>query len=79
MAARYAGAPCPVGEPLVNVALHTAMSLAYPLPTPGQEGVGEPGPLKVPPDELGKVLGTRQITVARWRRELALIDRPLAG
>ena len=31
-----------------NVALHTAMSLAYPLPTPGQEGFGEPGPVTVP-------------------------------
>ena len=62
-----------------NVALHTAMSLAYPLPTPGQEGVGEPGPLKVPAGELGKVLGTRQISLARGRHELALIDRPLAG
>ncbi|MBL8526903.1 MAG: metallophosphoesterase [Burkholderiales bacterium] len=62
-----------------NVALHTAMSLAYPLPTPGQEGVCEPGPVKVPAGELGKLLGTRQITVARGRRELALIDRPLAG
>jgi 3',5'-cyclic AMP phosphodiesterase CpdA len=31
-----------------HIALHTAMSLAYPLPTPGQEGVGEPGPVKVP-------------------------------
>ena len=30
-----------------NVALHTAMSLAYPLPTPGQAGIGEPGPVTV--------------------------------
>ncbi|WP_347262145.1 metallophosphoesterase [Rudaea sp.] len=60
-----------------NVALHTAMSLAYPLPTPGQEGVGEPGPLKVPAGELGKRLGIRQLSVVRGKRELALIDRPL--
>jgi hypothetical protein len=60
-----------------HIALHTAMSLAYPLPTPGQAGIGEPGPLKVPAGELGKVLGTRQLTVVPGRSELALIDRPL--
>jgi hypothetical protein len=60
-----------------HVALHTAMSLAYPLPKPGQEGIGEPGPVKVPAGELGKLLGTRQLTVVRGKRELALIDTPL--
>ncbi len=62
-----------------NVALHTAMSLAYPLPTPGQEGIGEPGPVKVPAGELGKLLGTRQISVVRGKHELAMVDRPLEG
>jgi 3',5'-cyclic AMP phosphodiesterase CpdA len=60
-----------------NVSLHTAMSLAYPLPSPGQAGVGEPGPVKVAAGELGKLLGTRQVTVVRGKNELALIDRPL--
>ena len=60
-----------------NVALHTAMSLAYPLPTPGQQGIGEPGPVTVPAGELGRLLGTRQVTVVRGRHELALIDTPL--
>jgi 3',5'-cyclic AMP phosphodiesterase CpdA len=60
-----------------NVALHTAMSLAYPLPTPGQEGIGEPGPVKVPAGELGKLLGTRQLTVVRGKHELALVDTPI--
>jgi Icc protein len=60
-----------------NVSLHTAMSLAYPLPTPGQAGIGEPGPVKVPAGELGKLLGTRQVSVIRGHNELALIDRPL--
>ena len=60
-----------------HVALHTAMSLAYPLPTPGQEGIGEPGPLKVPAGELGKRLGTRELVVVRGKHELALIDTPL--
>jgi len=62
-----------------NVAMHTAMSLAYPLPTPGQEGIGEPGPVKVPAGELGKLLGTRQISVVRGKSELAMVDRPLEG
>jgi 3',5'-cyclic AMP phosphodiesterase CpdA len=60
-----------------HVSLHTAMSLAYPLPTPGQEGIGEPGPVTVPAGELGKLLGTRQINLVRGQSELALIDRPL--
>jgi hypothetical protein len=60
-----------------HVSLHTAMSLAYPLPTPGQEGIGEPGPVKVPAGELGKLLGTRQVSLVRGQSELALIDRPL--
>jgi Icc protein len=60
-----------------HIALHTAMSLAYPLPTPGQAGIGEPGPVKVPAGELGKLLGTRQLSVVRGRHELALIDKPL--
>ena len=62
-----------------SVALHTAMSLAYPLPTPGQEGIGEPGPVKVPAGELGKLLGTRQISLIRGKSELAMVDRPLEG
>ena len=62
-----------------HIALHTAMSLAYPLPTPGQAGIGEPGPVTVPAGELGKLLGTRQLSVVRGRQELALIDTPLEG
>ena len=60
-----------------NIALHTAMSLAYPLPTPGQQGIGEPGPVTVPAGELGKLLGTRRVDVVRGNHRLALIDTPL--
>jgi 3',5'-cyclic AMP phosphodiesterase CpdA len=60
-----------------NVALHTAMSLAYPLPTPGQDGFGEPGPVTVPAGQLGKLLGTRQVQVVRGRHALATIDTPI--
>jgi 3',5'-cyclic AMP phosphodiesterase CpdA len=60
-----------------HVALHTAMSLAYPLPTPGQAGIGEPGPVTVPAGELGKRLGTRELHVVRGRHALAIVDTPL--
>jgi Icc protein len=60
-----------------NVALHTAMSLAYPLPTPGQAGFGEPGPVTVPAGQLGKLLGTRQVRVVRGKHALATIDTPI--
>jgi len=62
-----------------NVALHTAMSLAYPLPAPGQAGIGEPGPVTVPSTELAKVLGTRRIEVIPGRNELAMADMPFDG
>ena len=62
-----------------TVALHTAMSLAYPLPTPGQEGIGEPGPMKVPAGELGKLLGIRKLNLVRGTTALAMIDKPLEG
>jgi Icc protein len=62
-----------------NVALHTAMSLAYPLPTPGQAGIGEPGPVTVPAGELGKLLGTRQLSILPGKRQVALIDTPLGA
>jgi 3',5'-cyclic AMP phosphodiesterase CpdA len=60
-----------------NVALHTAMSLAYPLPTPGQAGFGEPGPVTVPAGQLGRLLGTRQVRVVRGKHALATIDTPI--
>jgi hypothetical protein len=60
-----------------NVAFHTAMSTAYPQPAPG--AAQSPGPLKVAAGELGKLLGTRELTVVRGARELAMVDRPIAG
>ncbi len=60
-----------------HVALHTAMSLAYPLPTPGQAGFGEPGPVTGPGGQLGKLLGTRQVQVVRGTHALATIDTPI--
>ncbi len=62
-----------------NIALHTAMSLAYPLPTPGQAGIGEPAPVTVPAGELGKRIGSREIRIVRGRGPLATIDHPLGA
>jgi 3',5'-cyclic AMP phosphodiesterase CpdA len=62
-----------------NVTLYTARSLAYPLPAPGQEGIGEPGPVTVSAGELGQRLGTRTLSVVSGQRELALVDTPLDG
>ena len=61
-----------------NVTLRTAMSLAYPLPTPGQAGIGEPGPVTVPAGELGKLIGIREINVVRGQNMLAMTDEPFA-
>ena len=58
-----------------HVAFHTAMSTAYPQPAPGT--AESPGPLKVPAGELGKLLGTRELTVVRGAHELAMVDRPI--
>jgi 3',5'-cyclic-AMP phosphodiesterase len=58
-----------------HIAFHTAMSTAYPQPAPGPGA--EPGPLKVPPGELRKVLGTTRISVVRGSHRLALVDEPL--
>ena len=58
-----------------NMTFHTARSTAYPQPLAGV-GPG-PGPLKVPPDQLQKMLGVTNVTVAP-RQKLTLTDFTLA-
>jgi 3',5'-cyclic AMP phosphodiesterase CpdA len=58
-----------------HITFHTAMSTAYPQPAPGAGP--EPGPLKVAPDELRRVLGTRQLSVVPAMGRVATFDRPL--
>lgn len=58
-----------------NITFHTARSTAYPQPLAGV-GPG-PGPLKVPSDQLPKMLGVTSVAVARHRK-LALTDSTLA-
>jgi 3',5'-cyclic AMP phosphodiesterase CpdA len=55
-----------------NMTFHTARSTAYPQPVAG-EGAG-PGPLKVPADQLPKMLGITSVSVVKHPRSLALTD-----
>jgi hypothetical protein len=58
-----------------QISFHTARSTAYPQPAPG---VGNgPGPLKVPADELTKMLGISTATLVRHPRSLTLSDATL--
>ncbi len=59
-----------------NVTFHTARSTAYPQPTAGM-GSG-PAPLKVPADQLPKMLGITSVSVVKHPRSLALSDRTIA-
>jgi 3',5'-cyclic AMP phosphodiesterase CpdA len=59
-----------------NVTFHTARSTAYPQPVAG-EGAG-PAPMKVPADQLPKMLGVTSVTVVKHPRSLRLNDAILA-
>jgi hypothetical protein len=59
-----------------NVTFHTARSTAYPQPTAG-EGPG-PGPLKVPADQLLKMLGITSVSVVKHPAALSLKDTTIA-
>ena len=58
-----------------NISFHTARSTAYPQPPPG-EGPG-PGPLKVPADQLARMLGVTSVSVRAHPRSLLLSDTSL--
>ncbi len=59
-----------------NVTFHTARSTAYPQPAAG-EGSG-PGPLKVPADQLSKMLGITSVSVVKHPAALSLKDTTIA-
>jgi len=55
-----------------HITFHTARSTAYPQPV---AGVGSgPGPLKVPAEQLPKMLGISSVSVIKHPRSLALTD-----
>jgi hypothetical protein len=59
-----------------HVSFHTAMSTAFPQPSPGT--APSPGPMKVPAETLRSVLGVREVTQVRGHGSLAVVDRTLA-
>ena len=59
-----------------NVTYQTARSTAYPQPVAGQ--ADGPGPLKVPADRLGKMLGVTSVTAAKNQKPLGLTNSTLA-
>ena len=60
-----------------HVSVHTAMSTAFPQPTPGT--APSPGPMKVEPERLKSVLGITSATFIPGRHQLAVVDATLSG
>lgn len=60
-----------------NVTFHTANSLAFPQPHPGE--AKSPGPMKVPADRLGHLLGTTDVALRVNGGPLAIVDHALVG
>jgi Icc protein len=60
-----------------NVTFHTAMSTAFPQPRPGTAPA--PGPMVVPANQLGDVLGVTKVRYLAHHRHLALVDESLSG
>ena len=60
-----------------NVSFHTAMSTAFPQPVAGT--APSAGPLKVPADQLRRVLGITNVNYIAGNHHLAVVDATLAG
>jgi 3',5'-cyclic AMP phosphodiesterase CpdA len=58
-----------------NVTFHTAASTAFPQPAPGS--ADSPGPMKVPAEQLKKVLGITDVNFVRGQHALAVVDSNL--
>src|SRR5258705_9443097 len=58
-----------------KVTFHTAMSTAFPQPAPGT--APSAGPMKVPADQLQRVLGITDVNYLVSGRSLAVVDSPL--
>ena len=59
-----------------NVTFHTAASTAFPQPQPGK--ADSPGPMKVPAEQLRRVLGITDVSYIRGQHALAVVDSTLA-
>jgi Icc protein len=60
-----------------NAMFHTAMSTAFPQPSPGS--APSPGPMKVPAERLRSVLGITDVHFQAGKHPLAIVDSPLAA
>jgi 3',5'-cyclic AMP phosphodiesterase CpdA len=60
-----------------NVSFHTAMSTAFPQPAPGT--ALSAGPMKVPAEQLQRVLGITEVNYVVSGRSLAVVDSPLGS
>ena len=60
-----------------HVSFHTAMSTAFPQPTPGT--APSPGPMTVDAKRLKSVLGIANVTFVPGRAALAIVDATLSG
>ena len=60
-----------------NVTFHTAMATAFPQPVPGT--APSAGPLKVPVEQLRRVLGITNVGYLVGKNDLAVVDATLAG
>jgi 3',5'-cyclic AMP phosphodiesterase CpdA len=58
-----------------KVSFHTAMSTAFPQPAPGT--APSAGPMKVPAEQLQRVLGITDVNYRASGRSLAVVDSPL--
>jgi 3',5'-cyclic AMP phosphodiesterase CpdA len=58
-----------------NISFHTAMSTAFPQPAPGM--APSPGPMKVPADQLRRLLGVASVDVHLGETTARLIELPL--
>jgi 3',5'-cyclic-AMP phosphodiesterase len=58
-----------------NVTFHTAASTAFPQPAPGK--ADSPGPMKVPAEQLKRVLGITDVNYVRGQHALAVVDSSL--
>ena len=60
-----------------KLSFHTAMSTAFPQPAPGT--APSAGPMKVPAEQLKKVLGITNVNYLVSGKSLAVVDSPLEG
>ncbi len=58
-----------------SVTFHTAASTAFPQPQPGK--ADSPGPMKVPAEELRRLLGITDVSFVRGQQALAIVDSKL--